>query len=174
MDVSRVSPAAHHHVTAGGGSAMAKSYPTSLSKKQLNRFWGHVDQSGDCWLWRSTITPSGYGAFAVFRAGIFRAHRLAWTLTKGVDIPGHLQIDHLCRVRHCVNPAHLEVVTARENTLRSVGNFATTNAAKTHCIHGHEFTPENTSRNALGRHCISCHRRRDAERYARTRSGRVN
>ena len=54
------------------------------------------------------------------------------------EIPAGLELDHLCRVRECVNPQHLEAVTHHENMLRS------REATKTHCKHGHEFTPENT------------------------------
>lgn len=79
-------------------------------------------------------------------------------------------IDHLCGVRRCVNPEHLEAVTHRENLLRGTG-FAAVNAAKTHCPHGHEYTPENTYHNPNpngGRICRTCKRKRDAERRRRS------
>lgn len=70
------------------------------------------------------------------------AHRYAYELLVG-PIPEGLHIDHLCRVRLCVNPAHLEAVTCHENNRRSTSPTAV-NAKKTHCPRGHEYTEENT------------------------------
>jgi hypothetical protein len=68
-----------------------------------------------------------------------------------------LKLDHLCRNPACVRPDHLEAVTARENTLRGIGPTAV-NALKTHCVHGHEFTPENTRMKGIRRVCRECQR----------------
>jgi len=82
-----------------------------------------------------------------------------------------LEIDHLCRVRCCVNPDHLEAVTHRENILRG-NTFAAVNAAKTHCPKGHEYTPENTRIHTGGRRqCIACSRAYDRARYAKQPRG---
>lgn len=115
-----------------------------------------VTESG-CWEWLSTIQENGYGTYTV-RNQTMRAHRIAYEHFIG-PIPDDLQTDHLCRVRKCVNPAHLELVTTRENTLRGVGPTAS-NAAKTHCKRGHEFTPENTYERPSkpGRECLTCKR----------------
>lgn len=84
-------------------------------------------------------------------------HRIMYEDFVG-PIPVGLQIDHLCRNMRCVNPAHLEPVTGRQNTLRGVGPTAQ-NARKTHCVHGHEFTEDNTYvERGGGRHCRECHR----------------
>lgn len=96
-----------------------------------------------------------------------RAHRFMYRLLRG-EIPAGLQLDHLCRVRHCVNPWHLEAVTARVNVLRGIGPTAQ-NAQKTRCPLGHPLSDENTYRNAQGeRRCRIC-RRSSQERYKRRR-----
>lgn len=109
-----------------------------------------------CWEWTANRDRQGYGRITVAGEHAL-AYRVSYEMTYGPVSPG-LQLDHLCRVRHCVNPAHLEAVTSRENTLRGMG-VAAVNLAKTHCIHGHEFTPENTYISAdARRHCRACHR----------------
>lgn len=95
------------------------------------------------------------------------AHRLSYIISVG-PIPEHLtDIDHLCRVRSCVNPQHLEPVTHRENILRSpiVGILtgqisAAREKAKTHCPHGHEYTTKNTYTRPVSGHrvCRACSR----------------
>jgi len=95
------------------------------------------------------------------------AHRRVYTLLKGA-IPDGLTLDHLCRFTSCVNPDHLEPVTAGENVLR--GNTAGgINARKTHCVHGHEFTAANTvlylTRGRPTRTCRTCQRRRQQASY---------
>jgi hypothetical protein len=79
-----------------------------------------VEGDGGCWLWTGTLDRSGYGRFAASVGGVVRrtsAHRAAWLAYRG-DIPMGLVPDHLCRVRSCVNPEHLELVTVQVNTLR--------------------------------------------------------
>jgi len=106
----------------------------------MKRFWEKVDQSGDCWEWKATKQPKGYGLFGL--EGQSRlAHRVAYELTIG-PIPEGLVIDHLCRNRSCVNPAHMEPVTSRENTLRGK-TLAAENVKKTHCPKGHPYAGEN-------------------------------
>lgn len=81
------------------------------------RFWRNVDMTGDCWLWTGYVKPNGY---ATFYPGGGRhvskvyVHRFAYAAVHG-PIPDGLEIDHLCSVRHCVNPDHLEAVTRRVN-----------------------------------------------------------
>jgi len=83
------------------------------------RFMKYVEPepNSGCWLWTGGIAWDGYGNFKV--PGHQRqAHRIAYELWRG-PIPDGLQLDHLCSVRSCVNPAHLEAVTGRTNVLRS-------------------------------------------------------
>lgn len=134
------------------------------------RFWSKVEIAPTgCWLWLARRSPDGYGRMSTGGHEV-NAHRLSYELFRG-PIPDDLVIDHLCRVRHCVNPDHLEPVTNLENALRSP-----LVAGKTHCKWGHEFTPENTlwvtGPARVGRRkqrrCKACARRRQNE-YRRAR-----
>lgn len=96
-------------------------------------FWRHVNKTETCWLWTGRLDRDGYGQadpYWVTR----RAHRVAWTLLVG-KIPSKLEPDHLCEAKHCVNPAHMQIVTRAENVRRAV--------KKPYCKRGHEQTKEN-------------------------------
>lgn len=126
------------------------------------RFELQVNRTNSCWLWRGTIDGRGYAAFKV-NGRMTLVHRWSYERAKGA-IPDGWFIDHLCLVKSCVNPDHLEAVTPRENTRRAPWGPAGANAAKTHCIRGHAFTPENTRINNRGqRGCLTCIRKADRE-----------
>jgi len=77
---------------------------------------------GPCWCYTGTIVDSGYGRFCVRIGGVpysFWVHRVAYELLKGEKIPDNMTIDHLCRVRHCIAPKHLEAVSNVENVKRA-------------------------------------------------------
>lgn len=138
------------------------------------RFWSKVASrnEGECWLWIGAKNAQGYGHLSINGAQ-FKAHR--WSFQRHVGlIPDGFQIDHLCRVRNCVNPAHLDAVSAAENTLRAVPfrGPASVPPRRSTCGKGHEFTPENTASKRPGkshwrmqRACKTCARIRDAARY---------
>ena len=134
------------------------------------RFWARVDRSQVCWLWQGYKIHGGYGRITRDNRPIL-AHRYAYELVWGL-IPDGLTLDHLCRVRHCVNPFHLEPVTNRENTLRGT-NFIAVNAKKTHCPQGHVYDDKNTKWSAdRRRYCRACKcdaRRRRRQRQALAR-----
>lgn len=127
-----------------------------------------------CWVWCLHTSGSGYARGRVpgrERRNYF-IHRETYEAFVG-PIPDSLQLDHLCRVRTCVNPHHLEPVTNRVNALRGVGPTAI-NARKTHCPRGHEYTPENTRiRNSGWRACRACDAiRAQDQRRKRLRDGK--
>lgn len=113
-----------------------------------------VDERG-CWIWSGHISREGYG-----RYGERYAHRVMYERHKG-PIPDGTEIDHLCRVRSCCNPDHLEAVPHRVNSIRgTVGQWMKEWAATiTHCPQGHEYTPANLRPNKAGKKsCRECHR----------------
>ena len=119
-------------------------------------------QGNDCWIWHGQIRPDGYGVFYVNESGRKEyAHRVSYNLHKGAIEKGKV-IDHVCRTRYCVNPDHLEVVTHKENSMRSpiMGNPQKKN--QTHCIHGHPLAGNNLyiSPNSRKRVCITCRNER--------------
>lgn len=135
------------------------------------RFWRKVDRRRDdeCWLWRGSVNGNGYGNI---RSGgtegpMIPAHRVAYEALLG-PIPESLTIDHLCRNTLCVNPAHMEAVTSRENTLRS-DNPAARNARKTHCKKGHALSGDNLRITGGRRVCRTCRRAAGARHDAKRR-----
>ena len=89
----------------------------SRKRSSVERFWASVDKTDECWLWLQVLLASGYGKFYA-NGRQHLAHRYAYELLVG-PIPDGLQIDHLCRVKNCVRPDHLEPVTPGVNTRRA-------------------------------------------------------
>lgn len=138
------------------------------SAQRLERFWARVEKTDTCWLWTAGRFHNGYGQVKWFGRSR-KAHHIAWELLRGA-LPLPLEADHLCRVRNCVNPDHIEWVTHAENTARAHMARGTDNAngRKTHCPQDHEYTPENTYLDRLGRRiCRACRRADYHRRKAR-------
>lgn len=141
-------------------------------RPEADRFWEKVNKDGPipercpdlgpCWLWTAGL-QKGYGMFA---SHVIGAHVWAYTTLVG-PIPKGLELDHLCYVRACVNPAHLEPVTKRENILRGE-SFAAKHARKTHCKNGHPFAGENLIIKDC-RRCLTCLRQYQANDRQRKR-----
>jgi hypothetical protein len=131
---------------------------TKSAEADRESFWTRVNKTHSCWLWTGA-TRSGYGQFYTNRK-LIGAHRWAYQESVGPIAKG-LHIDHLCRTPLCVNPAHLEPVTNRENLFRGPTTFTAINSKKTHCAKGHPFDEQNTYIRKNGsRHCRTCNRDR--------------
>lgn len=139
-----------------------------MSTTWQDRLWAkYAPDKNGCWIWQGAIDSSGYGVFKgpahSGRTGVSTAHRWAYIAATGVT-PMGLHVDHLCSVTTCINPTHLEAVTPAENQRRR-------SERRTHCMNGHEYTPENTRISSTGRRrCRTCERAFDRARYPRRRT----
>ncbi|MFD3594293.1 HNH endonuclease signature motif containing protein [Nocardia sp. NPDC058640] len=124
------------------------------------RFWRKVqrDAATGCWRWVAAKSTTGYGKFALVAVSPGYAHRISYIELVG-PVPEGLVLDHLCRNRLCVNPAHLEPVRQRINVLRGESPVAA-NVHKTFCANGHPYDEKNTYRRpgADKRGCRLCRR----------------
>lgn len=124
-----------------------------------------VTESG-CWIYLGNINDCGYGRIWV-KGKEYRVHRITYEHFRG-PIPSGLVPDHLCRVRCCINPWHIEIVTHKVNILRGESPSAI-HAKKTNCPKGHPYTPENTiswnKGRGMGRNCRICVNLRQRIRY---------
>lgn len=124
------------------------------------------DEDTGCVLFSGYLDRQGYGRI-LHGDEKQLVHRVAHEIYIG-PIPDGYQVDHLCGVRHCVNPAHLEAVTPLVNTRRAIHGWA----RRTHCVNGHAFTDENTRRHVRPnghryRICRACDRERAVAARAR-------
>jgi hypothetical protein len=130
----------------------------------LSRYGGHIAWPAEptaCWQWTGHICQEGYG-----KAGGAYAHRLFYLALRG-PIPDGSVLDHLCRNRSCVNPAHLEPVSAGENVLRGLGRTVVAFHNAT-CTKGHPLSGPNLYLSPKGqRQCRVCRRAREARRGPR-------
>lgn len=147
------------------------SVPGPPQGRALQRVLRDVRDEAGCWVPAIKPDRKGYIRTRVEGRSVF-VHRLAFSVLRGA-IPEGLTLDHLCRNPGCCNPDHLEPVTVAENIRR--GTQGQAQASKTHCLRGHEFTPENTYRppGKSERRCRECQRIsgrvNDAKRRAKGR-----
>lgn len=162
---SRLSPVAKR-----GGSEKRKSWQGHLKEHGILEKYGaeaikgwlaaYYVVDGECWRWTGSTVERGYGRYTKDKITV-RAHRMSYLVHKGPLKPG-LVIDHVCRNKPCINPAHLRQVTARQNSLENNPGGAALNAVKTHCKHGHPLSGENlyVQKSNGFRYCRICSRRR--------------
>lgn len=131
----------------------------------------------ECWPWPMAIGADGYGRFGWFgfdaslpRSVSVTAHRVVWQFVNGRADPD-LVIDHICRNRACVNPAHLRQLDRVVNLLIGEGPQAV-NLRKTHCVRGHALEGDNLYLGGKGRSCRACHTLRERERRQRLAKAR--
>lgn len=146
-----------------------------MSRRLAEKFWDRVVIAGEgCWLWDGVVARAhGYGSLSQRYGGkvvTHRAHRLSYELLVG-PIPDGMELDHLCRVRDCVRPDHLEPVSHAENVRRGLAPDALRRrrAETTHCPQGHPYAGDNLhiytdKRDYEHRVCRAC---RDARNQAR-------
>lgn len=125
-----------------------------------DRFWPKVDKAGPvpecrpdlgpCWIWLAAPDGKGYGAFSLTGRKITKAHIWSWTDANG-PVPEGLELDHVCRVKLCVRPSHLEPVTHGENVSRA-------RKARTTCRWGHDLSDAAIRKSDGARLCRTCTR----------------
>lgn len=127
-----------------------------------DRFWSHVDKTGDCWLWTGARSSDGYGSFkpdtrrsSPNRSRPVRAHRFVAKCVFGM-FDERLLVLHSCDTPLCVRPEHLRLGSHQDNVDDRSARGRSFNEQKTHCMRGHEFTEENTIMHGAWRVCRAC------------------
>lgn len=171
-------PALHIYPPPGSlPDGLCKVADRAVSKwsPRIARFMRRVEVSADgCWRWTGPLdTKFGYArtSIACVRMG---AHEAAFVLFVG-QVPAGLELDHLCRVRHCVNPLHLEAVTREENMRRMRHPWPHEPSALVRCVNGHEYTDDNTYVRTDGhKYCRTCARVGNEVRRSNRRAAAAN
>lgn len=148
---------------------MAKMVRMAL-RPLADRIWEQINKKGPmptrrdlqepCWSWGGKPSSNGYGRITVKippggRLALY-AHRVTYEMVVG-PIPDGTELDHLCRNRMCVNPAHLEPVTHAENLRRGSGRGGT---LRTACPQGHRYDKFSLFTSDGHRYCGECNRLR--------------
>lgn len=165
------------HLSNQSSTAQMRSRPTTFNAEYLLARSAPEPNTG-CWLWMGATTAAGYGRLETLGKKA-QAHRTAYALFVG-PIPNGLLVCHKCDVRSCINPDHLFLGSAADNTRDMIRKGrdkmpASANRGVTHCKRGHEFTPGNTRLQVVGRvtkrTCRECALASQRARY-RTLAGR--
>lgn len=148
---------------------MRKNYRVSLRDHFEDSYV--PEPNTGCWLWTGSLTTSGYGHLSRKRK-MLQAHRVSLEL-RGVAMPEGMVVDHVCRVRSCVNPDHLRVVTRRQNVIENSVSLPAKQVRNTHCPKGHPYAGENLSKWSRHRVCMTCKRASDRRIYDRKKATHV-
>ena len=140
--------------------ALVNAESLGLTPRKVQLVLEKIDATEECWFWTASKKENGYGQFNLGRKN-WNAHRLVYLLS-GRRIPEGLVLDHLCTIKSCVNPDHLEPVPQLINARRWSESI-------THCSQGHEYTEETTYIWRGGRACRRCRIERAADRRGRLR-----
>lgn len=147
---------------------------TLLSKLDASKFWSRVRKTRSCWLWNGNLNHDGYGFFwnPLSKQPIY-AHRYSVFLS-GRTLQPHLQVDHICRNRKCVNPKHLRQVTCQINSIENSDSLPAKNKRKKKCLRGHALVEANLyiytkptkdgSGVRIHRYCLKCKKIHQARR----------
>jgi hypothetical protein len=162
----------HYHQWRRTDDPISKARPSAIDRLMPRVVVVDRGHETPCWEPDYVKNGAGYAQMGDMQGSgrsVEFCHRVTYRAFMG-PIPDGMEIDHLCRNPPCCNPDHLEAVTHRENILRSTSPLAA-HARKTHCIRGHEFTPENTVTRTrpggTGRDCRACSRARGRARRRR-------
>lgn len=168
------------YVTAAQAAEPYKTDPLATVRREavedtaLIRFWGMVEKTDDCWLWKGAVSMAGYGRF--WNDGrMCQASRFSYELVHG-KIPKGKEACHRCDTPACVNPEHIFIGTHRENLLdaSAKGRIGKPSERLTHCKRGHPFAGDNLRvlPNGKYRVCKECHKMND-RRYKSAKRKRL-
>ena len=134
--------------------------------KVMKKLLAKTNKSNGCWIYVGQA-KSRYAEVKInnVRLGI---HRWSYIHHHG-EIPNGYEVDHKCRNTKCWNPEHLQVLPRSENARRN--KHAEANAAKTHCVHGHALTAENTYVYDGHRRCKKCRSEVSYRQYLKNKLG---
>ena len=141
-----------------------------------SRFWERVRRltlvsHTGCWLWQGKKHPKGYAVMFLRGYGNMNAHRAVYIMRYRVKLTTEQFVCHSCDTRHCLNPAHLWVGTAKDNNQDCASKGRHHNAVKTHCPKGHPYDERNTYLTKKGlRDCKACNRERQRRAWRENRA----
>jgi hypothetical protein len=122
-----------------------------------------TDEATGCMNWTGSMLHNGYGQVG-WRGRLWTAHRAFWVFSGNAD-PGAMDLDHVCRNRCCINPAHLRVVTRSEN-LRA--GFLARGCKNGHPFRSDDFSTVRRSDGTQELRCKVCHRERNKRAKSRS------
>jgi hypothetical protein len=146
-----------------------------LIDRMIRRTW--IENLHECWNWWGGTNSWGYGSVAVSRTESRKAaHRVMYQMVYGVELSTDVLLHHVCENTRCINPLHLEEVSVLDHNRihRPFDWIADFHRSKTHCPHGHEYSPENTRIGSKGgRLCFTCKGEWQRRYRARKKAGLV-